>query len=224
MHDDGLELVVADLEAEEWLQRAGAVRRLFRHPDQAVGALDRLFALTFDAKAPIASKSRLLIKTLGRHAVPFLRDKAADTSPQSREMAIWLLLEAGRRWATTTQLRELILRERYAGLPDWGGDPEEVIALFVDTLGDDSLAVRFAAAEALEEFGREIPQTVPVFVDVLRHGPSRSQKWAALRLGRIGPVARSACNDLRSATRSECPYTALAATNALRSVACDETA
>jgi HEAT repeat protein len=222
MSDEPIEQVIADLEAEEWLQRGVAVRRLFRYGPDAVKALDKLFRLTVDAKAPIASGSRRLIRTLGRHAVPFLRERVTDAEPESREQAIWLLMECGCRRATSTRSAEQVLRERYAALPDWGCDPEEIFAMFLDALSDESLEVRFAAASALEEFCRQVAQTVRVFIEVLRYGSSDSQNWAALRLGRIGPLARPACEALRSARLSECPYTALAAVNALRSVGCVE--
>ena len=133
-------------------------------------------------------------------------------------MAIALLAETGCRWATSTRLVEQILHDRRADLPDWGTNPEEIIRLFKTALDDDSLEVRFNAACALEEFGRHIPETVPVFIEAIRGGRKHQQNWSALHLGRIGAPAVAACSALRMAAESQCQYTALAASNALKRI------
>ena len=55
------------------------------------------------------------------------------------------------------------------GVAEWGADPEEIIALFRGSLSGESLILRFAAASALEEFGRHLAETVPVFIESLQN-------------------------------------------------------
>jgi HEAT repeat protein len=132
-------------------------------------------------------------------------------------MALALLTETGSRWATSVRLVDQVLDSRRDDLPDWGCDPDEIIALFKAALGDGALAVRFHAACALEEFGRHVSETVPVFIEVLQSGTSHQQNWAALHLGRIGPSAVAASEALLMAA-SQCRYTRLAAANALKRI------
>jgi len=67
----------------------------------AVSALPALFELTLHDKAPLVSDSCAIIKRLGKHGVPFLRDQAVHAGEELRAMAIGLLAETGCRWATT---------------------------------------------------------------------------------------------------------------------------
>lgn len=213
-----LETVLLELASDDWLEAGSAIRKLIPHGEAAATALPILFELTLHDKAPVRSDSSALIQRLGKCAVPFLRVAAAGECPHHRAMAIALLTETGCRWATSTRLVEQVLPERRKGLPDWGASPEEIIQLFMTALDDVSLDVRFNAACALEEFGRHIPETVPVFIDVLEAGSPHQQNWAALHLGRIGPPAVAASRALKMATESQCRYTTLAARNALKRV------
>jgi HEAT repeat protein len=211
-----LETIIAELVSDDWLKTGCAINKLIPHDEAATRALPIVFELTLHDKAPVRSYSSALIRRLGKHAVPFLRDKAADECPDHRAMAITLLTETGCRWATSTRLVEQILDDRRDDLPDWGANPEEIIQLFKTALDDESLQVRFNAACALEEFGRHIPETVPVFIEALQTGTPHQQNWAALHLGRIGPSAVAASRALKMAADSQYRYTALAASNALK--------
>jgi HEAT repeat protein len=228
-----LEAIIAELESKDWLVAGCAIRKLKPHGEAATVALHHLFALTRHDKAPVVSDSRTRIKGLGKHAVPFLRCRAEDECPENRAMAISLLIETGFRWATSTLLVDQVLDERTEDLPDWGTDPDEIINVFRAALQDESLLVRFTAASALEEFGRNLDETVPVFIEVLRHGTLDQQNWAALYLGRIGPMAITASEALRQVAESETEYlddyaewqskyTRLAASNALKRICCTD--
>ena len=216
MQTQSLEAIIAELRSDDWLEAGVAIKKVLAYGEGAVSALPALFELTLHDKAPLVSDSCAIIKRLGKHGVPFLRDQAVHAGEELRAMAICLLAETGCRWATTTRLIEQLLAERNENLPEWGTDPEEIFALFRSALSDESLSVRFAAASALEEFGRHLAETVPVFMDSLQNGAEHQKNWAALHLGRIGPLAFTASTALTIATRSTCRYTALAASNALK--------
>jgi HEAT repeat protein len=213
-----LETIIAELRSDDWLEAGCAIRKLIPHGEAATTALHSLFELTLHEKAPLVSDSSVLIKRLGKHAVPFLRDRAADACPRHRAMALALLTETGLRWATSVRLVDQLLDSRRSDLPDWGAPADEVIALFKSALKDESLPVRFTAASALEEFGRHLSETVPAFVEALQSGTLHQQNWAALHLGRIGPLAVAASDALATAVDSPCKYTRLAASNALRRI------
>lgn len=213
-----LDAIIAELESNDWLEAGRAIRKLVPHGEAATAALRPLFELTLHDKAPLVSDSSALIRRLGKHAVPFLRDRATDECPRHRAMALALLTETGSRWATSTRLVEQLLDSRREDLPDWGCAPDEIIALFKAALEDGSLAVRFHAACALEEFGRQLSETVPVYIEVLQSGTPHQQNWAALHLGRIGPPAVEASDALLVAAESQCRYTRLAASNALKRI------
>jgi HEAT repeat protein len=189
MGEQPLKEILSELHSDDWLVRGIAVRKLFVFGDEATAALPRLLELTFDEKAPIQSDTCRLIKRLGASAVPFLIQQARADNPDIRARAIDLLTESGDRWRTTTRLQMQILDERKPELPEWGEHCDTVLRLLEDALSDDDLKVRYAAASALEEFGRSIPDTIPVFVEVINAGPQHGQNWAALHLGRIGPEA-----------------------------------
>ena len=218
MNIQPLDTIIAELASDDWLEAGRAIRKLIPHGAAAMTALPVLFELTLHEKAPVASDSRRLITRLGQHAVAFLRERVNDGGPDHRAMAIALLTESGCRWSTSTRLVKQVLDARRDELPEWGTAPEEIIELFRTSLDDECLSVRFHAASALEEFGRRLSETVPVFIDALRKGTQHEQNWAALHLGRIGPLASTASDALRLAAKSECQYTALAATNALRRI------
>src|SRR3954449_9736976 len=114
------ETIVAELASDDWLKTGCAIKKLIPHGAAATTALPIVFELTLHDKAPIRSDSRAVISRLGKHAVPFLRDKAADESPHHRAMAIALLTETGCRWASSWRLAEQILDDRCDQLPDWG--------------------------------------------------------------------------------------------------------
>lgn len=213
-----LETIIAELASDDWLEAGYAIRKLIPHGEAATTALPTLFELTLHDKAPVACDSRRLIQRLGKHAVPFLRVKAADECPRHREIAIALLVESGFRRATSTRLVEQKLDCRRADLPEWGTDPEEIIRLFKTALDDEALDVRFIAAHGLEEFGRHVLDTVPVFIDAIQSGTPYQQNWAALHLGRIGHLAIAASQALAMAAKSQCRYTSLAASNALKRI------
>lgn len=210
-----LDTILLELASDEWLEFGRAIRKLIPHGAAATAALPILFELTRHEKAPVSSDSCAMIRRLGKHAVPFLRSIAASECPERRATAIGLLTEAGSRHATSPLLQEQVLPERRDDLPDWGTDEDQILELFKAALQDESLDVRFSAAHALEEFGRHIPETIPVFIEALHDGSQQQRNWSALHLGRIGPVAAAASDELRRAAESQCRYTALAARNAL---------
>lgn len=220
MEIEPLETILAELVSSDWLEIGRAIRKLVPHGDDAVIALPRLFELTLHEKSPVVSNSCALIKRLGKLAVPFLREKVDQGSAEQREVAIALLTETGFRWSSSTRLVDQVLELRRDDLPDWGVDADVIISVFRQSLNDHDLSVRFKAACALEEFGRHVTETIPVFIDALRVGNQHQQNWAALHLGRIGsPAIDAACGDLIKAAKSNCRYTSLAATNALRHIA-----
>lgn len=216
MDDQSLESIIKQLSDDtDWLRRGIALRSLMEHGEAAVPWLDRIFDLTFDSRAPIQDTSKVLIKNLGAAAVPFLLKKLNSENAAHRKEAIWLLIECGNRFCTTTRLIKQMLDDRDPKLPHWGQAPELIINRFRECLSDTDLHVRFAAASALEEFGMELPATIPVFIETLMHGSDHEQNWAALRLGRIGELAISACDALYAAIGSEYEYNRLAAKNAI---------
>lgn len=219
MDDQPLESIVKDLfDESDWLRRGGALRRLIGHGEAAVPWLDRVFDLIFDSKEPVQRASENLIINLGAAAVPFLLEQLNSEEATHRREAIYLLTECGSRWSTTTRLIKQVLDHRDPKLPDWGQAPEFMLNRFRECLSDSDLHVRFAAASALEEFGVELPATIPVFIETLFHGTDHEQNWAALRLGRIGKPAISACDALNAACHSEFEQTRLAAKNALAKI------
>ncbi|WP_145217308.1 HEAT repeat domain-containing protein [Gimesia alba] len=174
-----------------------------------------MFELLFDPKTPIRDSSGVLIKKLGAAAVPFLLHKLESENAAHRKEAIWLLIECENHDSTTTRITKQVLDDRNPTLPNWGQNPDVILNQFRECLSDTDRHVRFTAASALEEFGIEIPATILVFIETLMHGSSHEQNWAALRLGRIGEPAMTACDALNAATESECKYTRLAAKNAI---------
>ena len=212
-----LETILLRLTSDNWLEAGTAINKLIPHGEAATVALPLLFQLTVLDKPPVRSDSYRVIKGLGKHAVPFLLEQVINKCPDLRAMAICLLMETGFREATSTLVFEQVLRPRYSELPDWGVDPEELIQHFRTALSDNALEVRFWAASALEEFGRHIPETIPVFIEALKDGSIRQQHLAALHLGRIGPAAAAAKLELELAI-DECESTALAARNALERI------
>lgn len=199
----------------DWLVRGIALRRLQRHGEQVLPYLDRIFQLTFDEHAPVLDAAKVLIRSLGSAAVPFLLDQMNSDSAKARAMSLRLLLECGNCYATTVRLSRQILEERTKGLPDWGRPPEQIFAHFRNALSDPDLEVRYAAACGLEEFGVDIPATIPVLIETVKGGTRYAQHWAALHLGRIGKPAIAACDALQTLTESENEYARHAAQNAL---------
>ena len=221
MPEESFESVVQQLhDDDDWLVRGVAIRRIIRFGDRAASELERLFDLTFDNKAPIQSDSCAAIKRLGAVAVPLLLDRLESPDSRQRSRAIELLMMCGFRKCSSTRLDEQILDDRNPKMPDWGCEPELVISRIHVRLDDPEIQVRFAAACALEEFGRHIPETIRVFVDVLHAGSEHAKNWAALRLGRIGFVANESCNVLREVVTSSSKHTSLAARNAIERIGC----
>ncbi|WP_417383389.1 HEAT repeat domain-containing protein [Gimesia sp.] len=216
MDDQSFEHIIEQLTDEtDWLKRGRALRKLREYGTAVVPCLDHIFILLFDEKAPIRDLSAILIRNLGAAAVPYLLDKLDSEDSGERKEAIWLLLECGNRFCTTTRLIKQVLDERYSQLPEWGQPESIIFDHFHKCLTDPDLSVRFKAASALEEFGREISDTIPVFIETVISGSDHEQNWAALRLGRIGEPAYAACKALTAATASDYGYTRLAAKNAL---------
>jgi hypothetical protein len=212
-----LESIIMELESDNWLEVGQAIRKLIPHGDDAVVALNPLFNLTFHESRPVASYSYAMIQRLGKHAVPFLRSRVNDECFRNRSMALELLYNPDGCHASSTRLIEQVLDERRDHLPDWGVDPDEIVALFEETLHDRSLEVRYTAACALEEFGRHLDKTIPVFIEVLENGNLHQQNWAALHLARIGPMADAATEALVVFEKS-CQRASLAASNALERI------
>lgn len=197
-----------------------AVRKLISLGNEAVPHLERLFTLTFDAKAPIQSDASALIKRLGCAAVPFLLSKLSSNDAEYRARSVNLLMECGFRRSSPTKLVEQVLEPRNSELPDWGCDPDIVIDRIQGLLVDLDIRVRFAAASALEKFGRHNEEVTAVFVDVVQNGTDHATNWAALRLGRIGSAADSACEALQNADAANSKYTTLAIENAIGRIGC----
>lgn len=222
MSSEPLDSLIRDLQSPDSFTRFLAVRRLFKHRTHVVAALPFVFRLTFDECHPLASTSRLFIRKLGASAVDFLVRQVHEGDAAARARALELLAQCGCWHDASTRLVEQRLRPRREDLPEWGCDPELIIRLFRGSVNDEDLSVRFVAASGLENFGRHLDETVPVFVTALRDGSRTQQNWAALHLGRLGPLAAPAAGALKRRTSSDCRYTALAAANALSSLSTAE--
>jgi len=129
-------------------------------------------------------------------AVPYLLEQAQSQDACRRQRAIVLLCATGGWRGASTYLATQVLGPRADSLPDWGNRAEEVFTALSRALSDPDLSVRFAAASALDEFDRSIEQVIPIFIEVLSRGTVHAKNWAALRLGRIGPQAKAACEAL----------------------------
>src|SRR5262245_23537095 len=125
MEIEPLETIMAELESNNWLEASHAIHKLVPHGEAATSALHPLFELTLHDKAPPRSYSKALIERLGKHAVPFLRDRATDECPRRREMALYLLMNMGNHRASSTRLVDQVLDSRREELPDWGTGPDE---------------------------------------------------------------------------------------------------
>jgi HEAT repeat protein len=209
-----LSQILSELDSPNSLVQGVAIRKL-PHNDQAAIAVPRLFKLMSDENEAIASPSRSVIHRLGSCSVPFLLEQLSSEKSEHRARAIDLLTGIGGRGAPMVRLSKQILDARSNDLPNWGRDPEIVFHHAEQMLNDDSLDVRFESASLLEEFGRRLNDTIPIFIETLSAGMQHQQNWAALRLGRIGPPAIAAMDALEAATHSKHRHTALAARNAL---------
>jgi hypothetical protein len=192
---ESFESIVAQLHSPDWLVRGVAIRKVWLHPARAIEALPRLFELTFDEKAPLRSDSTAIIKRIGQSATPLLLAKTEDEDALIRARAIELI-----HWfheVTSYRLIDQWLPERNSNLPDWAGCREAVMAAFVRALSDPDARVRFAAASACEELGWSLEETVPIFFEALGSEATFAQNMAALRLGRLGPMAKITCASLR---------------------------
>jgi HEAT repeat protein len=201
--DNDIHSLLHELHSDKWIVRGTAIHKLASSGPDCIEALPRLFDLLFDEHAPVQSYSAALIRKMGSAAVPLLLRESCSDCPIRRAQAIDLLMHTGSWPASTFRLADPILEPRKSDRPDWNGYVAEVMTVFQQALSDIELEVRFAGASALEEFGELLENTVPVFIEVLSRGEPQQQMWAAVRLGRIGPMAKSACNVLRQVIARE---------------------
>ena len=181
---------------DNWLVQSTAAHKLIKCPDLALTAIARFFDLSLDANAALRAVCRVAIEKMKAAAVPFLLEQTQASEPARRENAIQLLSWAGRSGGEPHKFSTQSLGLRNAGQPDWGDRVEEVLQACSHALSDSDFSVRFAAASVLEDCNRLIEQTIPVFIEALSKGSSFQRNWAALRLGRLGPMARGACEAL----------------------------
>ena len=116
MHADHADLLEA-LNSDDWLTRGCAIRKLVHAQSGWLDALPRLFDLTFDERAPIASDAAALIAKMGALPVPFLLEQIRSASPARCERAIESLMNAGGH-RPTYRLADPVLTPRKAGGPD----------------------------------------------------------------------------------------------------------
>ena len=177
---------------DNWLVRSHAAHKLRQFPELTLPVIARFFDLTFDDKAPVRAVCEAAIGFMKSSAVPYLLDQSQSRDASRRQQAIELLWRAGGWSGATCHLSTQVLGPRVESLPDWADRAEEVFAAFSRTMSDPNLSVRFAAASALDDFNRSTEETIPVFMEALSKGTVHEKNWAALRLGRIGPMARAA--------------------------------
>ena len=187
------EALVQQLSDENWLVRGIAAGKLRDFPEKVIEELPKFFDLTFDPKAPVATTAEAAIREARVAALPFLLKLTDSPEPRRRSRAIGLLGSVGGWCGGTTLLIAQDLEARNDSPPDWRSHADEAIAATVKCINDKDLLVRFAAASLLENLNRFVELTIPVFIEVLSEGAEYEQNWAALRLGRIGPVAVDAC-------------------------------
>lgn len=214
--DEPFDAIVAQLHSSDWLIRGVAIRKLVPYLDRALPCLPRLFEITFDELAPLRSDSTALIKRIGEGATPWLLKKLADGEAAARARAIELI--ASFHKGEFYRLIDQWLPERNTTLPNWAGSGAHVKTALTNALRDSDLNVRFAAASACEEFGWSLPDTVPVFIEALYSMNEHTQNLAALRLGRIGPMAVGGVEALRPLTQSANRYVRRAARNAIERI------
>ena len=134
---------------------------------------------------------------VGAHAaVPFLLEQCHSNDAARREQAIQLLAQVGHCGGEPHKFATQFLGKRNNRPPDWGNYAETVLQTVARAFADADFAVRFAAASLLEDCNYLVEQTVPVFIEALSEGTSFQWNWAALRLGRIGPMAQAANKSL----------------------------
>jgi HEAT repeat protein len=188
--------VLQQLYDDNWFVRAAAARRLKDFPEATVPAIARFFELTFDEHVAAGAICRAVIDNMKSAAVPFLLEQTHANDVARRERAIELLSAVGQCGGEPHKFASQWLGPRNGSRPDWGGGVEEVLRVLSDAISDSEFSVRFAAASVLDDCNHLLEQTIPVFIEALSQGDSFKKNWAALRLGRIGPMARAACEPL----------------------------
>jgi hypothetical protein len=198
MLDNAMDLQPPDCESllqqlydDNRLIRSIAARKLKDFPKTTLPAVARFYELTFDDPA-IGAICRVAIENMKSAAVPFLLEQTRVKDAARRERAIELLSVVGHCGGQPHSFATQLLGSRNESLPDWGNHIEEVLNELSHALSDSDFSVRFAAASVLDDCNHLIEQTIPVFIEALSQGGSFQKNWAALRLGRIGPMARAA--------------------------------
>jgi len=181
---------------DNWLVRATAARKLKDFPMATLPAIARFFELTVDDQAAVRDICRVAIENMKSAAVPFLLEQTRASDAARRERAMELLSLVGHCGGEPHKFATQVLGPRNALRPDWGDGVEEVLRVLSHALSDSDFSVRFAAASVLDDCNYLVEQTIPVFIEALSQGSSFQKNWAALRLGRIGPMARAACEVL----------------------------
>ena len=127
-------------------------------------------------------------------AAAVLREGAADAvaliGPAAAPVVPALIRAAG-------DAHEPVRRKVFIALGTMGGQTEIALPTMIEAMAfDESPAVRDAAEEALAKVG---PAAIPALVQVLRDDDVELRLRAARALRRMGGIARSAKNDLRTA-------------------------
>jgi HEAT repeat protein len=188
--------LLQQLHDEDRRVQAAAVYKLRQFPQLLLPEIARIFQLAVNGDAAISAYSRVAIENMGAAAIPFLLNQCRGNCAAEREQAIQLLAQIGHCGGEPHKFATQFLGERNDRPPNWSNYVETVLETVANALTDADCDVRFAAASVLEDCNHLIERTVPIFIEVLAKGTSFQKNWAALRLGRIGPSARSAYKSL----------------------------
>ncbi len=189
-------LLLRQLHGEDRHLRSVAVFKLRQLPHLTLPEIARFFELAVKDTVAVRDVAGVAIENMGAAAVSFLLEQCHANDAARREQAIQLLAQVGHCGGEPHKFATQLLGKRNDRPPDWGDYAEIVLETVAGALTDASFGVRFAAASPLEDCNHLVEQTVPVFIEALSEGTSWQKNWAALRLGRIGPMARLACKSL----------------------------
>jgi arylsulfatase A-like enzyme len=115
--------------------------------------------------------------------------------PEHRDELVQLLADADsavRSWAAV-------------GLLALDGEAKPAEAALLKAAADPSPSVRIAAAEALSAIGREA-EALPVLIAALHHEDGWVRLQAAVVLGKIGPKARPALDEMKAVLAEKSPH------------------
>lgn len=190
------ELLLRQLHGEDQHLRSISVFKLRQFPHLTFPEITRFFELAVKDTVAVRDVARVAIENMGAAAVPFLLGQCHANDAACRGQAIQLLAQVGHCGGEPHKFATQFLGQRNDLPPDWGDYAETVLHTVAGALADADFAVRFAAASLLEDCNHLVEQTMPIFIEALSEGTSWQKNWAALRLGRLGPIARPACKSL----------------------------